>query len=207
MIGNYNKYLRPQRGGPCLWIILKSNIPLWGNVCTIQALPKGHATEWALHLFWFLSSQSLYLSPTPPSPSKSTYSVLRGKWNCTLCIMTAPCTAFNYTRGEWYHRFCKFPSPSAWARPRANPPPSCRVKSACAAFRWADIWTACQPHAQVCRGNRPPSNVLLGDNNLWENDVTQSGGWGGGGRQRAPRADKHNSLRPDRSRSTVGLIV
>ena len=64
-------------------------------------------------------------------------------------------------------------------------------QSVCSAFRWADIRTACQPNVQgffffffffllLYRRNRPTSNVLRGDNNLWENDVTQRGRKEGG---------------------------
>lgn len=53
---------------------------------------------------------------------------------------------------------------------------------ACSGFWWEDIWrlTACQLHVPVCSVVCSACNVLLGDNNFWESDVTPRGGGRGG---------------------------
>lgn len=179
---------------------------------THWASPTGHAIlsdmQWASLLFLSLSSPPFdCLTPLMQ------HSLLRGRWNCSLHIMTEQRIAFNYTKGDSYHHFqglccwachCvvvfarlqNFPSPSTWVcaclrEPMCKSPQHSKVNLVCSAFRWADIWTltACQRHVQVCRRNRPPSDVLLGDNNLWEDDVTQKGG---GRRDKATRADRNN---------------
>ena len=108
-----------------------------------------------------------------------------------------PWIAFNCTGGESdiipYEHVCKFFPVCTWAPAHAlQIPKVCResirvfclsmsgypnsLSAKCAGFFFFFFFF----FLLLYRRNRPTSNVLLGDNNLWENDVTQRGRKEGG---------------------------